>query len=168
MRTSKGFTLIELMIVITIIGILAAIMTPKVTAMVAKAHDGKTFGNLATLRSVIGVYYANNEGHYPSFSPPYSAPGGYSTLLHDALVPNYLNEIPEANGSGNYHPSSNWVDTVWNQTGNEDSEGSGYGQGWKYDANPFDLNIYPDVPGFGSIKVLCTHLDAKGINWSVY
>src|SRR5437764_14353001 len=64
-KTKRGFTLIELMIVVAIIGILAAIAIPQFANMVAKAQEGATKGNLGTLRSALSIYYGDTEGVYP-------------------------------------------------------------------------------------------------------
>src|SRR5690242_12254731 len=65
LKSKKGFTLIELMIVVAIIGILAAIAIPQFANMVAKSQEGATKGNLGTLRSALSIYYGDTEGWYP-------------------------------------------------------------------------------------------------------
>ena len=65
-RGEKGFTLIELMIVVAIIGILAAVAMPKFADLVRKSKEGATKGNLGTLRSALSIYYADNEGMWPT------------------------------------------------------------------------------------------------------
>ena len=60
----KGFTLIELMIVIAIIGILAAIAIPAYTDYTARAQASEGFQATAGLQSDIGVYTAD-QGKLP-------------------------------------------------------------------------------------------------------
>jgi prepilin-type N-terminal cleavage/methylation domain-containing protein len=62
----KGFTLIELMIVVAIIGILAGISIPKMANLIYKSKEGATKGSLGTLRSATTIYYAEMEGVYPN------------------------------------------------------------------------------------------------------
>ena len=62
---AKAFTLVELMIVVLILGALAAIAVPRIMggSAAAKANGCKT--NIDTLNSQIELYYANN-GAYPA------------------------------------------------------------------------------------------------------
>ena len=62
----KGFTLIELMVVIAIIGILSAIALPRFTDLTASAKVAQVQGNLANLRTAIGMFYAKND-IYPTY-----------------------------------------------------------------------------------------------------
>ncbi len=64
MNTQKGFTLIELMIVIAIIGILAAIALPAYQDYTARAQASEGFKATSGLQSDIGVY-ASDEGALP-------------------------------------------------------------------------------------------------------
>ncbi|MBL0058849.1 MAG: prepilin-type N-terminal cleavage/methylation domain-containing protein [Elusimicrobia bacterium] len=65
-RQTKGFTLIELMLVVAIIGLLAAIAIPKFAGLIIKSKEASVKGKLGSLRSAISIYYSDNEGTFPS------------------------------------------------------------------------------------------------------
>lgn len=60
-KLEKGFTLIELMIVVAIIAILAAVAAPKFGQQLAKAKDGKALQVIGTWRSAFTMHYADNS-----------------------------------------------------------------------------------------------------------
>src|SRR5450759_3813046 len=87
LKTKKGFTLIELMIVVAIIGILAAIAIPQFANLVSKSQEGRTKANLGTIRSALSIYYGDSEGWYPVGA------GGMGVLANSQR---YLNKIPNS------------------------------------------------------------------------
>lgn len=64
---ARGFTLIELMLVVAIVALLAAIAIPKFANLIDKAKEAGMKGNLGVLRSALTIYYADNEGLYPKY-----------------------------------------------------------------------------------------------------
>lgn len=58
-RSQSGFTLIELVIIIVVLGILAAVAIPKYQDVTTEAQEAAVRSSLGALRSGITIYYAN-------------------------------------------------------------------------------------------------------------
>ena len=61
-----GFTLLELLIVIAIIGILVAMGTASYSTAQKRARDSKRQGDLKAIQNAFEQYYSKNNGNYPS------------------------------------------------------------------------------------------------------
>ena len=64
-RYSRGFTLLELMVVIVIIGVLAALIAPKVLEKVGQAKVTAASSDISNLMNALKMYKLDN-GRYPS------------------------------------------------------------------------------------------------------
>jgi prepilin-type N-terminal cleavage/methylation domain-containing protein len=64
-NTKRGFTLVELIIVIIILGILAALAIPQFVSSTKDAQEATLKGNLAVMRNAISLYYHQHSSNYP-------------------------------------------------------------------------------------------------------
>ena len=64
-RRTEGFTLIELLLVVVIIGILAAIVVPRLVGRSDEARITAAKGDLSSITKVLGAYEVDN-GKYPT------------------------------------------------------------------------------------------------------
>lgn len=62
----RGFTLMELLIVIAIIGILISLGTVSYTSAQKKSRDSRRMQDARAIQNAFEQYYADNNGNYPS------------------------------------------------------------------------------------------------------
>jgi prepilin-type N-terminal cleavage/methylation domain-containing protein len=145
-RTKRGFTLIELMIVVAIIGILAAIAIPKFSQLITKSNEANTKGNLGALRSALSIYYGDMEGWYPA-----------DTLAVLAVSNRYMATVPVAK-----LPAVTSMNVGHGDTSLVTPETTpGDLGGWSYDNTSTDTN-------WGRLLVACSHSDSRGSRWTSY
>ncbi len=125
-RARHGFTLIEILIVVVILGILAAIVIPQFTDAAAEASRSNLQSQLQTLRSQLELWNVQNPADpYDDTITP--GPDFWNNLYQN----NYLQTLPK-------NPLQNGSTLV--------ADAPGVGTGWVWNVIPGDgdwtLNIY--------------------------
>jgi type IV pilus assembly protein PilA len=95
-RVQKGFTLIELMIVVAIIGILAAIAIPQYQAYVAKSQVSRLVGEVSALRTAAETCI--NEGRLTVIDDKAGAAAGATECLLGRTVSSLIDTATNKNG----------------------------------------------------------------------
>jgi general secretion pathway protein G len=121
-KNARGFTLMEMMIVLTIIAILASIAVPMYQAVILRTKEAVLKENLHSLRSVIDQYTADRK----------TAP----QVLDDLVIAGYLREIPEDPITEN---NTSWQVEIGNTALVPDQQDTGL------------VNVYSGAPG-GSVE----------------
>ena len=92
MKENKGFTLIELMLVVLIMGILAGAMLGiiNIRGIQAKSRDARRIGDTKKIQTALELYFADYRGY-----PEASAWGNISAGLSSTLIAGgYINTVP--------------------------------------------------------------------------
>lgn len=158
-KPARGFTLIELMIVVTVIGILATMAMVKFVDLITRTREASTKGSLGTLRSAVSIYYAEMEGLYPgNNSAPNTDLTGADETFADAgpFLTKFIEHMPLCKTGVAGH--SNYTSNIYASTAPyikfclEEGDLAAIGCGcWYYSSEN------------GKVLVGCSHTDVFGI-----
>lgn len=98
-RYSSGFTLVELMIVVVIIGVLASIAIPSYQQYVIKAARSQAKGGMLNISQLQERYFTNNNGYLLISAPPAAAPTGWKNFSGSEIVGSRKYDITVAAGT---------------------------------------------------------------------
>ena len=171
MKNQKGFTLVELMIVVAIIGILAAIAIPKFADMLEKSREGATKGNLSSIKSAVSIFYGDQQGVYIQNLD--ATQRGYSSSPASlSFLTTYMDALPgvkvtakstvnavavRGGGPGVGISAANVTTGDYNAPAFATAaDATTPGKGWKY--NPAD----------GSVWVNALHVDMAGKSYTLF
>lgn len=138
--TRKWFTLVEMLIVIVIIGILAAALIPQLSGIQGRARDTGRMADLRNIGAALTVYQIDNNEYYSSGDALKTNNGAFvpmdsvTTMLAGSW---YMLTIPSDPQGGNYAYSINSDARVFavasiSETGKKNANwyGSGTDAGW--------------------------------------
>ncbi len=121
-RARRGFSLVELVVVILIVGILAAVAAPKMFDTASGARESATRASLGVVRDAIELYAANDpDGNYPS-----------ARTLDQDLRPYIKGTFPAVQVGGNRNPKVRSTENVEIASGSE---------GWSYNPTTGEFAI---------------------------
>ena len=98
-HNKSGFTLVEIMIVVAIIGLLAAIAVPSFISARTKSQQNACLNNLRQISGAKDEYALDNNNKTPAMSD---------------LVATYISKTPSCPSGGSYTPQNLGVDATCN------------------------------------------------------
>lgn len=100
-KTTSGFTIVELLIVIVVIGILAAITIVAYNGIQQRGRDAQRSSDIASIQKALELYHIDNGG-YPTCSNTTYQVGGVRASCYSgdanfiaALSPKYIATVPK-------------------------------------------------------------------------
>lgn len=137
--SDKGFTLVELIVVVAVLGILVAIVVPALLTAIDRSRQRRSMADMVNLAKANGMYQVDA--------------GRYVNALA-ALSPAYMQVVPGNDGWGNpfqYAPAGNQRSYELRSLGKDGALGPAAPPAW-YNA-PFEPDIIMDTGQFTQMPV---------------
>jgi|SRR3989344_1550170 len=116
-RRRAGFTLIEILVVIAIIGVLASIIIVSLTTTTKKANNAKVKAQLEQVRNAAQIYYTSNLHFSPEGANPNSCDDSDDPTMFDDTASNMDFLVKSSN-----YPSNTSITCRSNADNNSDAD----------------------------------------------
>jgi type IV pilus assembly protein PilA len=150
-KKQKGFSLIELLIVVAIILIIAAIAIPNLLRSRMAANEASAVGSLRTMNTASITY---NSTYGNGFPPSLAAVGTTGTAAVSCTNSQLVDSVLTGGTKSGYNFALNHGQTVLTSTSSSCSSGYGYSDGYTVTATPI-------TTGTTGQRGFCT--DASGV-----
>jgi type IV pilus assembly protein PilA len=138
MKLSKAFTLIELVVVVAIAGILAAVVIPALITGRVAANESATLGDIRTIVSAEAAYRSANGGFYDAALSCLTAPATPACIpSYASIAPTFLDSmLASQNAKTGYNRRFTSGPLVMTPNGSQTSTSV-----YRYDATPVTVGV---------------------------
>ena len=152
-KSEKAFTFIEILILVAIIGIAAALAYPYLAMFQEKSREAATRGNINAIKSAISIYYGDHEGVWPDTLDVSDRTPGYGFGYYLPVMPKVKVTCPS---DDKINPAGNEV--MYKSFADEPSlaESNTPGRGWRYEVET------------GRIWINSSATDSDGVSYTTY
>ncbi|MDH3584438.1 MAG: prepilin-type N-terminal cleavage/methylation domain-containing protein [Phycisphaerae bacterium] len=126
---NQGFTLVEILIVVVILGILAAIVIPQFTSASESAKAGSVMTQLQTIRSQLSLYQIQHQGVYPTLA---ELQAGWGVMLEKTDADGTINAAGKFGPYLQKEPVNPFTSSSLLAAGTSEADGAAT-DGWAYD-----------------------------------